>query len=213
VLLLGDKQLDDVTVEDVAGRAHVSPSLVFHYFGTQRGLRRALAEEAAQELLAQIAPDPAHRPVDQLHDAIDRFTAYVKRQPGLFLATTRVSGANLDLRELHAGVWGMLSAWLLTALHEAGAPATPALEATVTGWLAFSEEVVVNWLTEPKLTRGELVALCESALYPLVRIAINDDDLWQRVEMALRTVPGSTVPGSAVSDSAVPGAAVPGDVL
>lgn len=51
--ILDSKPLEDITVEEAAQRAGVSAGLVFHYFGTQRKFRRALAGEAAQELLTQ----------------------------------------------------------------------------------------------------------------------------------------------------------------
>jgi AcrR family transcriptional regulator len=189
--LLDTRQLEDVTVEEAAEQAGVSAGLLFHYFGTQRKFRRELAEEAARELLAQIEPNPALSPVEQLHMALDAFTAYVARRPGLFLAATRISGGNQDLRELRTGIRGTFGEWLLTGLLTAGVPDTPAVTATIAGWLAYTEEILLGWLTqpEPRMAREEIVALSESACYQLVQVAIADPVLWREVEQALARTP------------------------
>lgn len=191
--LLDRKPLEDITVEEVAGLAGVSPGLLFHYFGTLRKFRRALAETAAQELLARLAPDPAHSPAEQLRTALEAVTEYVARRPGLYLAVTRVSGSNQDLRDLHDGIRGTLSAWLITALRTAGVPDTPVLAATVAGWLAYTEEVLLVWLTQAQMTREEVVVLCERACYRLVQAAIGDPATWRRVEQAIASAPDYAV--------------------
>ncbi|HEV3381443.1 MAG TPA: TetR/AcrR family transcriptional regulator [Trebonia sp.] len=191
--LLDFKPLDDITVEDTAERAGVSPGLVFHYFGTQRKLHRAIAEKVAQELLAQLAPDSALSHVEQLRGALDRFTEYVAKRPELFLAVTRIAGANQDLRDLHAAIRGTLANWLVEALRDVGADDTPALRATISGWIAYTEEVVLDWLTDPTLTRQEVVGLCETACYHLVRAVVGDEERWQRIMAALARTPDTTV--------------------
>lgn len=193
--LLDTRQLEDITVEEAAERAGVSPGLLFHYFGTQRKFRRELAEVAARELLVQIEPNPALSPVRQLHMALDAFTAHVARRPGLYLATTRISGSNQDLRELRTGIRGTFGEWLLAGLLSVGVPDTPAVAATVAGWLAYTEEILLGWLTEPepRMTREEVVVLCESAYYHLVRAAVADPALWLKVKRALTRTPEHTV--------------------
>jgi AcrR family transcriptional regulator len=193
--LLDTRQLEDITVEEAAERAGVSPGLLFHYFGTQREFRRELAAAAARELLAQIEPDPALSPVMQLHVALDTFTAYVAKRPGLYLAATRIPGGNQDLRELRTGIRGTFGEWLLAGLLTAGVPDTPAVTATVAGWLAYTEEILLGWLTHPgpRMTRQEVVALCESACYHLVQGVIADPVLWHEVEQALARAPERAV--------------------
>jgi AcrR family transcriptional regulator len=189
--LLDFKPLDDITVEEAAERAGVSPGLVFHYFGTQRKLRRAVAEEVAQELLAQLAPNPALSHVEQLRGALDRFTEYVAKRPELFLAVTRVAGANQDLRDLHAAIRATMGDWLVEALRDVGMDDTPALHATISGWIAYTEEVVLDWLTDQALARDEVVSLCESACYHLVQAVVGDGERWQRVAAALAERPAT----------------------
>ncbi|HSZ41173.1 MAG TPA: TetR/AcrR family transcriptional regulator [Trebonia sp.] len=189
--LLDFKSLDDITVEEAAERAGVSPGLVFHYFGTQRKFRRAIAEEVAQELLVQLAPDPALSHVEQLRGALDRFTDYVAKRPELFLAVTRVAGASQDLRDLHAAIRSTLADWLVEALCDVGVDDTPALHATISGWIAYTEEVVLDWLTGQTLARLEVVSLCESACYHLVQAVVGDEERWRRIAAGLARRPGA----------------------
>jgi AcrR family transcriptional regulator len=190
--LLDVKHLVEITVEEAARRAGVSPGLVFHYFGSQLGFRRALAEEAARELLDQMEPDPALSHVRQLRGALDRFIVYAERHPRLYVAVT--SDANQDAREVHQGVIGVVSDWVLAALLDSGVPETPALTVAISGWIAFTEKVVQSWLGEQRMSREGIADLCENACYHIVQIVIADPVKWPRVERALAANPD---PGSA----------------
>lgn len=171
----------------------MSPGLVFHYFGTQRKLRRAIAEDVARELLLQLAPDPSLSHVEQLRGALDRFTQYVASRPELFLAVTRIAGASQDLRDLHASIRVTMADWIVEALRDVGVGDGPAVRTTISGWVAYTEEVVLDWLTGSALTRQQVVGLCETACYQLVRAAVSDEERWQRVAVALARAPGAMV--------------------
>ena len=185
--LLDVKHLVEITVDEAARLAGVSPGLVFHYFGTQIGFRRALAEEAARELLAQLEPDPSLSHVRQLRGALDRFIMWAQEHPRLYAAVT--SNGDRDAREVHEMVLGTISGWILGIAAEIGLPATPAFTLTVSGWLAFTEKVVLGWLTDPRLTREEVAGLCEKAFYHGLQVVVSDPAEWRRVEAALATDP------------------------
>jgi AcrR family transcriptional regulator len=203
--LLDVKHLVEITVEEAARRAGVSPGLVFHYFGSQPGFRRALAEEAARELLDQMEPDPALSHVRQLRGALDRFIVYAEQHPQLYVAVT--SDANQDAREVHQGVIGVVSDWVLAALLDSGVPETPALTAAISGWVAFTEKVVQGWLGEQRMAREEIADLCENACYHIVQVVVADPVKWLRVEQALAANPDlGSAPGS--GSAASPAAAL-----
>lgn len=198
--LLETRSLEDISVETVAELVGVSPGLLFHYFGTQRKFRRAVIQAAARELLVQMRPDPGLSPAAQLHAALGTFTANVVRHPGLYLAVVRY---NSDLSALHWNVRAVLGDWLVTGLAQAGVPVTPAIRMTIAGWLAFTEEALLNWIAEanpspapaeasqtPRLTEAELVALCELACYRLLELAVADPARWPDIEQAITQPPG-----------------------
>lgn len=185
--LLDVKHLVEITVEEAARLAGVSPGLVFHYFGSQIGFRRALAEEAATELLAQLEPDPALSHVRQLRSALDRFVLWAEEHPRLYVAVA--SNGNPDAREVHEAILGTLSAWIVGIAADMGVPETPALSLVVSGWLAFTETVVQGWLADPGLTRSETAELCENSLYSGLQVVIPDPVEWRRVQAALAAKP------------------------
>lgn len=185
--LLDVKHLVEITVDEAARLAGVSPGLVFHYFGSQIGFRRALAEEAARELIAQLEPDPALSHVRQLRGALDRFIEWAQEHPRLYIAVT--SNGNQDAREVHEMVLSATSGWILGIAADIGESATPALTLTVSGWLAFTEKVVQGWLAEPRLPREEVARICESAFYHGLQSVVADPVEWRRVEAALAADP------------------------
>lgn len=187
--LLDTRAIEEISVEAVAEQVGVSPGLLFHYFGTQRKFRHAVVQAAARELLGQLEPDPALSPAGQLHAALDTFTRYVAGNPGRYLAVVRFSEGNRELRNLHRTIRAVLADWLVNGLAGAGVPVTAAVRATVAGWLAFTEEALLNWIDEPGLTHAELVSLCERACYRLVESAVADPDRWPALEAAIRRPP------------------------
>jgi hypothetical protein len=54
--------------------------------------------------------------------------------------------------------------------------ATPALEAVLCGWLSFTEDVVLRWLTERAFNREQVRSLLRDALFAnLASVARVDD--------------------------------------
>ncbi|WP_455351142.1 TetR/AcrR family transcriptional regulator [Streptomyces sp. SYSU K217416] len=186
--LLEARTIDDITVESVATEAGVSPGLLFHYFGSQRKFREVILQAAAEELLAHVRPDPALSAAEQLTAGIETFVEYVSRHPSLYQAVTRLnSGAGV--RSMHRSARATLAGWLMEALADVGAPASPALDLAVAGWLAYMEEVVLAWLDRPTMDRAALVDLCERSLYQLARTALDDDRLWEEILVRMSTRP------------------------
>jgi AcrR family transcriptional regulator len=167
----------------------VSPGLLFHYFGSQRKFRHAVVQAAAKEVLAQVEPDPALSAAQQLHSALETFTDYVARNPGLYLAVVRFAGSHRELRSLHSSFRQVFAEWLTDGLGAAGVPLTQPVRTTVAGWLAFVEEVLIAWLDEPRMSRAEIVEMCEKACYALIEAAVADPAGWPGIERAIRRRP------------------------
>jgi len=180
--MLDERPLEQISVEAVAAEVAVSPGLLFHYFGTQRQFRRAVIETAAADLLAQMNPDPAQNPLDQVHAALDTFTAAVASQPAIYLAVVRSTS---DLSGVHETMRTILGDWLRAGLEQAGILPTPAVSVTLAGWLAFTEAAITSWLTaERRLTREGLVTLCEQALLRLLEAAAAQEEVANPVRWA-----------------------------
>ncbi|MFJ8045943.1 TetR/AcrR family transcriptional regulator [Kitasatospora sp. NPDC096147] len=179
--------LEKLSVETAARSAGVSPGLLFHYFGSQRGFRAAVVQLVADELLGQVAPDPALSGAEQLRGGIERFVSFVGRHPSLYLAVVRQvdRGGTGAMATLHRDLRARFAEWILAALVEAGTPRTPAVGASVHGWLAYMEELLVGWLDGAELTAEQLTDLCERGAYQLVAVAVDDPERWRAVRAAL----------------------------
>jgi AcrR family transcriptional regulator len=188
--LVESGQIKQISVEAVAEDAGVSAGLLFHYFGTQRKFRQAVIEEIAADLMAQIEPDPALSPVEQLHAGLETFVGYVARRPELYLAVVRT--VDEDLVDLHRSTRNTLAAWLVSGLSQAGAPVGAAITTTIAGWLAFTEEALLGWIADPAMTQAELVALCERACLVLLEAAVPDPADRGRLANALTSPPATT---------------------
>jgi AcrR family transcriptional regulator len=189
--LVESGQVEQISVEAVAEHAGVSAGLLFHYFGTQRKFRQAVIEEIARELLAQVEPDPALSPVEQLRAGLETFVGYVARHPELYLAV--VSTVDEDLAGLHRSMRSRLAELLVSGLSEAGAPMSAAITTTIAGWLAFAEEALLGWIatsaTAQAMSQAELVDLCQRACLVLLEAAVPDPRDRARLADALNRRP------------------------
>ncbi|MEV4560054.1 TetR/AcrR family transcriptional regulator [Kitasatospora sp. NPDC049285] len=189
--LMRVRGLDEVSVETAAQQAGVSPGLLFHYFGSQRGFRDAVVELVAQELLEQIAPDPALSAAGQLRSGIERFIDFVARHPTLYQAVVRhgARGGAGRMATLHRAARTTLAQWITDAVTGAGAQASPRIALAVAGWLAFMEEAVLGWLAGADLTRDGLVELCERTAYQVLETAVGDPQRWPAIRAAFDLSP------------------------
>ena len=67
--VFGDRDYDDVSVDEVAEAAGVSHGLVFQYFGSKKGLYVACLEPLIVDFRERVEPDPELPPVERLRRA------------------------------------------------------------------------------------------------------------------------------------------------
>jgi AcrR family transcriptional regulator len=164
--------LDSLTPASVAARSGASKALVFHYFGSTSGLRRAVALEAVAELeAATVAPDDrplAQRPalaVAAFLDAVEaRRLLWQDLWRGALAEDDATQAALARVRE--SLVARMTSTVTATT---AGTPAiTPRLQLLAAGWVALVENVTAAWLGGSDLSRAELQRLVLASAVVLV---------------------------------------------
>lgn len=166
VRILRHEPFDQLSMDRVAAEAGVSPPLLFHYFKNKKGFQNAILEAAAADLEQRMRPDPRLSTAFQLRSGIETFVDAVIEHPTIYLAVMRLAGSgDHRMRTIYRGMRRTFTAWILAALSELDIESSPALRATISGWQAFMEEVVVDWIDEPTLERGEMIELCERAFY------------------------------------------------
>jgi len=170
--------LDALTPSTVAARAGASKALVFHYFGSTAGLRRAVALEAVSELeAATVPPDDrplAERPplvVAAFLDAVEaRRLLWQDLWRGALGEDDATQEALARVREgLVARMTSRVASTVLpTDPPPTGDALTPRLRLLTAGWVALVENVTAAWLGGSDLSRTEIERLVLASAVVLV---------------------------------------------
>ncbi|MFE9235003.1 TetR/AcrR family transcriptional regulator [Cellulosimicrobium funkei] len=164
--------LDALTPAAVAVRSGASKALVFHYFASTAGLRRAVALEAVAELeAATVAPDDrplVERPalaVASYLDAVEaRRLVWQDLWRGVLAEDDATQEALARVRDsLVARLTSTVSATTTDAL-----PTTPRLRLLAAGWVALVENVTAAWLGGGDLSRADIESLVLASAVVLV---------------------------------------------
>jgi AcrR family transcriptional regulator len=172
--MLATLPLDKVAVDDIATEAGISRGLLFHYFPTKRDFHVAVARAAAREMLDRTETDPALDGVAQLRAGVAAFVDHVTANRDAYMAFIRGSaGGDPELLAVYEETRAAFSQRVLAGLGAADDP-PPRLRAAVRGWVAFTEELTVDWLGRGDLDRDELIDLIDDALVALGAAAPGD---------------------------------------
>ncbi|WP_458690410.1 TetR/AcrR family transcriptional regulator [Nocardia tengchongensis] len=172
--MLRDRALEDISIGEIAEQAGISRGLLFHYFPTKQDFHLAIVHHANAELLARTTPDPTLSLFDMLHDAIERYIAYVTENRTSYLALLRgPASAGPELVALvNATRMALVDRILAEAPIPTDDPDRPRLALAVRGWIAFVEETTLTWLREEPIPRDTLVEMLVTSLPAL---ALNAD--------------------------------------
>ncbi len=160
--LLPTTPVQELTIDEVARRAGISRSLLFHYFATKRDYYTAVTRAAADLLMEHLLPRPG-TPQDELVDGmLDRYVAWVETYRDTHLAFVRgAAGGDPWVAEVYEQTRGRLVSRALGAL---GLPDDARRRQLILAWFAFTEDLVGSWAREPAMTRPELLALLRDVL-------------------------------------------------
>lgn len=152
----------------VAARAGASKALVFHYFGSTVGLRRAVALEAVAELERAIVTDRAagERPVLAVAAFLD--TVEARRRVWLDLWRGTLGGDEATQAALAAVRTGLVARVTTSTAAAVGGEPSSRLELVAGGFVALVENVAAAWLGGSDLTRRDVQGLLLASAVVLV---------------------------------------------
>jgi AcrR family transcriptional regulator len=171
--MLSTLPLDKVAIDDIAAEAGISRGLLFHYFPTKRDYHVAVARAAAQELLDRTDTLVGSTLGERLRANVEAFVDHLTENRDAYVAFIRGSaGGDPDLLAVYEDTRTAFTDRVLTGLGLAQRD-EPRLRPAVRGWVAFTEEVTVDWLSRDRnaLDRDGLVDLIDDALVALVAVA------------------------------------------
>jgi AcrR family transcriptional regulator len=155
--LLPTTPVRELTIDEVARRAGISRSLLFHYFATKQEYCTAVIGAAAALLRDHVVPRPGSPATGRLPGMLDRFVGWVETYRDSYVGFVR--GANAGDPWV-ADVYEQTREQLVDVAIAAGPlPDGPRQRQLVRAWFAFTEDLVVQWTREPTMTRDELLAV------------------------------------------------------
>jgi AcrR family transcriptional regulator len=152
---------DALPIEDIATAAGVSKGLLYHYFKSKRELYVATVRTVLEQMLqfTDLHPD--------LHTGLWATLSLFEDHPGLAKMVLQ-AGIGAD-----AEVEALLSAYREQQLHRVsqslGVSAThPLVLLGLRGWLCLLEEICMQWVLQPEVTRDQVVRLLEQSLHAIL---------------------------------------------
>ena len=113
--------MQELTIDEVARRAGISRSLLFHYFATKRDYYSAVTRAAADLLWAHLLPRPGTPPDQQVSGMLDRYVGWVETYRDTHLSFVRgAAGGDPWVAEVYEETRGRLVDVALRTLGAAG---------------------------------------------------------------------------------------------
>src|SRR3954462_15527292 len=167
--LLPTTPVQELTIDEVARRAGISRSLLFHYFASKRDYYAAVTRAAADLLWQHLLPRPGTPPEEPVTGMLDRYVGWVETFRETHLAFVRgAAGGDPWVAEVYEDTRAGLVEVALAAL---GLPDDALRRQLVLAWFAFTEDLVGQWTRDPTtMSREELLTLLRDVLDRLVRV-------------------------------------------
>ena len=183
VEMLATRTLDALSVEDIAKQAGISRGLLFHYFASKQEFHTAVAQAAAQDLLARTEPDTALPPVEALREALGAFIGYVADNPDSYKSLVRgAASGDAEMRAIFDDTRASMAGRVIEVVLRLGFELSPRAQLAVHGWVAYCEECTIRWIDSRTVSRDELQEMLTKSL-PAVVLAATDEQVGSLVSI------------------------------
>jgi AcrR family transcriptional regulator len=161
------RSYDEVSIDDLAAAAGVSKGLLYHYFPTKRDFYVAALRKAADQLLEETRNDELLDPAADLARGIVTYLDFAKRHGAAYLALMRGGiGSDPEVTAVIEETRATLGARVLERMPEGSV--TPLVRVAVRGWIGFVETIAIDWLTDRRIAKAEIVRLACAVLFDAV---------------------------------------------
>jgi AcrR family transcriptional regulator len=158
---------DEISMAGIAREAGISKALLYHYFPSKSDFFQATLGQAAAELAARTAPDPALTPGAQLRMSLRAFLAWVEERSASYAKLLQSAANVTEVRELVERIRSTTADRILEGLGGSG-PHPPRARTAVIAWLWFMDGACLDWLAHRDFTRDvlgdQLIATLSGAL-------------------------------------------------
>lgn len=152
---------DAIAIEDIAAEVGMSKGLLYHYFASKRDLYLA----TLRHVLAQMMQfTDVH---SDLHTGLSETLSMFEQYPGLAKMVLRAGIGSDD--EVDALLATYRQQQLERIYHGLGyTDSHPLVLLGLQGWLSLLEEVCMQWVLRPDVTREQVVLLLEQSLQAIL---------------------------------------------
>jgi AcrR family transcriptional regulator len=169
---------DTIAIEDIAAEAGMSKGLLYHYFASKRDLYLA----TLRHVLAQVLPFTEIH--SDLHSGLSETLSMFEQYPGLAKMVLR-AGIGVDA-EVDALLTAYRQQQLDRVYHGLGfSDSHPLVLLGLQGWLSLLEEVCMQWVLQPEVTREQVVLLLEQSLQAILSAATSAVPTPERAHLEL----------------------------
>jgi len=160
--VFGDRDYDDVSVDEVAEAAGVSHGLIFQYFGSKKGLYIASLEPLIEFFRARIEPDPELPPVERLREGLRNYADLITEHPVGFRNLMTRAAAFTEVRDTVEKA----RAWRVQRLADSMGldVEVPAVRVGLVAWTSYVEAAMLAWVDAGGEDRDQLVEMLVKAL-------------------------------------------------
>lgn len=139
----------------IARSAGISKPLLYHYFPSKQAYFQATFKSYADELRAQIEPDPALAPETALATSIAAYLQWIDRHDTAYAKLIETAAAVPEIRAMVDEVRNDTAARILDGLNVA----TPQARTVINGWLGFMDSVCLDWIEHRDLDREQIQSI------------------------------------------------------
>lgn len=152
---------DAIAIEDIAAEVGMSKGLLYHYFASKRDLYLA----TLRHVLAQMMQFTDIR--SDLHSGLSETLSMFEQYPGLAKMVLRAGIGSDDEVDVLLATYRQQQ--LDRVYHGLGfSDSQPLVLLGLQGWLSLLEEVCMQWVLRPDVTREQVVLLLEQSLQAIL---------------------------------------------
>lgn len=155
IRLMGQRPVDQVSVDDITSAAGVSRALFYRYFAGPGELFLEAMRVAVDGLVERLAQAVGGSPAEQLRAGLAAFADFAEVNAPSYIALLR-NGSVLATAKTDAIVDEVRRAAAGQVLGQLDEPASALTTLTAHCWVATVEGTMLTWLQERALPRGEL---------------------------------------------------------
>jgi AcrR family transcriptional regulator len=152
LMMLRTQPIHELSIDAVAGQAGISRGLLFHYFPSKRDYYVAVISAAGRRLLRVTKPDESLPPPEQLRQMLLSFVAFITRRREAYISFVRgAAGGDSYVVEVYADTRKGLTDRVLDLIGSADAATAERM--TIHAWLAYVEDLAIEWSGLPEEDR------------------------------------------------------------